>query len=75
MSQSRIDEIGPDRACAEWLMRNGALVKWKGQNAFLTSYDNLPRDDEAAEKPFYLHEIDASNSSIAHHGFAYFSEF
>uniref|UniRef100_A0A1B6DK72 Uncharacterized protein n=2 Tax=Clastoptera arizonana TaxID=38151 RepID=A0A1B6DK72_9HEMI len=72
VSQSRINEIGPDRACAEWLMRNGALIRWKGDTNFLTSYDNLPKDDEATGKKFHLQEVDATDSSIAHHGFAHF---
>lgn len=28
---NRIEEVGPDRAAAEWLLRCGAKVKWKGR--------------------------------------------
>lgn len=36
VDRSRIEEVGPDRACAEWLLRCGAGVKWdKGfRNSF-----------------------------------------
>ena len=27
----RIKDVGPDRACAEWLLRCGAGLKWKGK--------------------------------------------
>ncbi|XP_054273094.1 ATP synthase subunit s, mitochondrial isoform X2 [Macrosteles quadrilineatus] len=70
VSQSRIDQVGPDRACAEWLMRNGALVQWKGHSKFVPHYDSLPKDDDPGK--YYLQEVDATDSSISHHGFPYF---
>ena len=31
---ARIKDVGPDRACAEWLLRCGAVVKWKGKGKY-----------------------------------------
>uniref|UniRef100_A0A1B6EHG3 Uncharacterized protein n=1 Tax=Cuerna arida TaxID=1464854 RepID=A0A1B6EHG3_9HEMI len=70
VSKSRIDQVGPDRACAEWLMRNGAMVRWKGQNQFVNHYDKLPKDDDTGK--YRLQEVDATESSISHHGFPHF---
>lgn len=72
VSETRVKQIGPDRACAEWLLRNGAIIRWKGMNEFVTNYNNLPKDDEQPAKPYYLHEVDATQASISHHGFAHF---
>ena len=43
-------------------------------NEFVTNYDHLPKDDEKPAKPLYLHEVDATQASISHHGFAHFSK-
>ena len=34
-SAARIKDVGPDRACAEWLLRCGAVVKWHGKGNFI----------------------------------------
>uniref|UniRef100_A0A0A9ZJE5 ATP synthase subunit s, mitochondrial n=7 Tax=Lygus hesperus TaxID=30085 RepID=A0A0A9ZJE5_LYGHE len=70
VSPSRIKLVGPDRACAEWLMRNGAHIRWVGQEDFVTHYDNLPLDPED-ESVYHIEEIFAKDSSISHHGFPY----
>uniref|UniRef100_A0A069DPT9 Putative atp synthase subunit s mitochondrial n=1 Tax=Panstrongylus megistus TaxID=65343 RepID=A0A069DPT9_9HEMI len=72
VSNSRIEAVGPDRACAEWLMRNGAFIRWQGQPNFLSHYDNLPLD-ENDKAPYYIEEVDATDASISHHGFPHFS--
>ncbi|RZC38377.1 hypothetical protein BDFB_005510 [Asbolus verrucosus] len=59
--------VGPDRSCAEWLLRNGAFVKWRYEEEFVTDY-KLPSDDVK----LHIVEVDATESSIAHHGFAHF---
>ncbi|KAF6205759.1 hypothetical protein GE061_019932 [Apolygus lucorum] len=68
VSPGRIKLVGPDRACAEWLMRNGAHIRWVGQKDFVTHYDNLPLDPED-ESIYHIEEIFAKDSSISHHGF------
>ena len=35
VDKDRIDQVGPDRACAEWLLKNGAAVKWHKSDKFL----------------------------------------
>lgn len=72
VSNSRIEAVGPDRACAEWLMRNGAYVRWHGQPTFVKHYNNLPLD-EKDKTPYYIEEVDATDAAISHHGFPYFS--
>lgn len=73
MSRDRIKEVGPDRACAEWLLRNGAFVQWKGSSGFVTDYNNLPlKDNENSQ--FFIKAVDATDSSIMAMGFPHFSE-
>ncbi|PSN31948.1 ATP synthase subunit s [Blattella germanica] len=64
VDEDRIAAVGPDRACAEWLMRNGAFVKWKGAPEFLTDYNSLPPEG----MKYFIQEIDATESSIMHYG-------
>lgn len=70
VDDKRIAEVGPDRACAEWLMRNGAFVKWTNDSEFLKDYNLLPPEGYIR----YIKEIDATDSSIMHYGFEYFRE-
>ncbi|CAH1407203.1 unnamed protein product [Nezara viridula] len=71
VSASRIALVGPDRACAEWLMRNGAFVRWKDQPGFVTHYNFLPLDP-AEKHPYYIEEVSAVEASISYHGFDHF---
>lgn len=65
VDEERRKVCGPERTCAEWLLRNGAKLKWSGTTTFLKDYNQLPIE---AEKCCIM-EIDASNSSISHFGF------
>lgn len=68
----RIKLVGPDRACAEWLVRNGAAVQFHNQVNLVKNYDiivGFKNDD----RPI-LEVIDATGSAISHHGFANFSK-
>lgn len=60
--------FGPDRTCAEWLLRNGAAVKWVNSTEYSTDYNSLPPEGV----PLYIKEVDASDSSISHYGFSHF---
>lgn len=73
MSRERIEEVGPDRACAEWLLRNGAFVQWKGSTEYVTDYNNLPLEEKRDQ--FFIKAVDATDSSIMGIGFPYFSEY
>ncbi|PZC72722.1 hypothetical protein B5X24_HaOG210701 [Helicoverpa armigera] len=61
----RIKQFGPDRACAEWVLRNGGKVVWAGGKR-LADYNLLPPEKQHVPK---LVEIDGTDSSISHYGF------
>jgi hypothetical protein len=51
-------------------MRNGAFVKWINDHEFLKDYNALAAEGDVR----YIQKIDATDSSIMHYGFGYFSE-
>lgn len=65
----RIKEAGADRAAAEWLLRNGASVKWRGRDYFVTDYNDL-----AGGREKKIQEIVCVESSISHLGFPYLKD-
>ena len=67
---SRIKEVGPDRACAEWLLKNGAALKWATSDKFLKDYNSLPLSGFRRLK---VQEVDATNAAIMEIGFPYFN--
>lgn len=74
MDDDRIKEVGPNMACAEWLMKNGAQVRWKGCKEFVSHYDSLPSLSSGSLKQFQIQEVYAGKeASISHIGFRYFS--
>lgn len=71
MDVDRIKEIGPNMACAEWLMKNGARLRWKGYKEFVNHYDCLPTI--SCGRQFQIEEVYAGKeSSISHIGFRFF---
>lgn len=68
IDEDRIKEVGPDRACAEWLLRNGAFVKWKDISEVLTDYNALPKDGQQ----YYIEGVNANNAGICDIGFEHF---
>lgn len=69
VDESRIKEVGPDRACAEWLLRCGAFVKWQNKDGWTKDYNTLPVSGGRALK---IEEVDATDSAIMHIGFPHF---
>ncbi|ODN05714.1 ATP synthase subunit s, mitochondrial [Orchesella cincta] len=70
VDESRIKEVGPDRACAEWLLRCGAGVRWdKGPDEWLRDYNSLPAGNYRGLR---IVEIDATDSAVMHIGFTHF---
>lgn len=65
VDDERVKQVGPDRTCAEWILRNGGKVKWVDGVEYEVDYNNLPKE----EIPVRLQEIDASGSSIMTNGF------
>ncbi|CAI6365752.1 unnamed protein product [Macrosiphum euphorbiae] len=69
----RIKEIGPNLACAEWLMKNGAQVRWKGCKEFVSHYNCLPNITSCNLGQFLIEQVYAGKeASISHIGFDYF---
>ncbi|KAK0088697.1 hypothetical protein PV325_010965 [Microctonus aethiopoides] len=76
VSESRIKEVGADIACAEWLIRNGAAVKWGNLNNYLNNYDTLAAIIENQKtnenSKLFIHGVDATDSAISYEGFQHF---
>ncbi|KAF7415077.1 hypothetical protein HZH68_003566 [Vespula germanica] len=68
VDKKRIEEVGPDQACAEWLLRNGAYVKWKNSSEYLKDYNILIKQTGTN----YIQSIEAENAGITYVGFPYF---
>jgi len=66
---SRIDAVGPDRACAEWLLRCGAHFRWRSQPSWQTDYNAL---GPGGGKKQFIEEINADDAGIMHIGFHHF---
>ncbi|CAD5111026.1 DgyrCDS378 [Dimorphilus gyrociliatus] len=64
-NMDRIEQVGPDRACAEWLLRCGAKVKWTNNTSWLEDYNQLP----SISIKNLLFEVEAIDSSIMDVGF------
>lgn len=62
----RIEEAGADRAAAEWLLRNGVAVKWRGRDYYVTNYNEL-----AGGREKKIQEIIGEDCCISHVGFPY----
>jgi len=63
---SRIEAVGAERAAAEWLLRCGASVRWRGHETPLTDYNSLPA---GGFRELNIEEIDATGSCIMSVGF------
>lgn len=64
---SRIKKHGPDRVCAEWLLRNGGCVKFVGQTSLFCDYNSLPSDTLKFTRQ--IKEIFANEAGINSNGF------
>ncbi|XP_071445324.1 ATP synthase subunit s, mitochondrial [Hetaerina americana] len=64
----RIKEVGADRACAEWLLRCGASVKYKNSTKYVNDYNSLPPERSS----FAIQEVDATDSAVMNEGFPHF---
>lgn len=68
VDQDRLTIVGPDRLCAEWVLKNGGSIKFEGRSS-ITDYNSL--GPEGRKSPF-LEEIDGTGSSIMAIGFEHF---
>lgn len=61
----RLKLVGPNRTCAEWVLKNGGAVRFQNNPSVLFSnYNSLPGDMKLP-----IIEIDGTNSSIMDIGF------
>lgn len=68
VNEERLKKFGPDRTCAEWILRNGGSVKWAQSSKVLSNYNELPSEGTK----LILEEVDASKTSIMQNGFVHF---
>lgn len=62
----RLKEVGPDRMCAEWVLKNGGAVRFQDQPQILhKDYNTLP----PANMKIRISEIDATKATIMSIGF------
>ncbi|XP_043236381.1 ATP synthase subunit s, mitochondrial-like isoform X2 [Amphibalanus amphitrite] len=66
----RINDVGPDRACAEWLLRCGAHFRWRSQPDWQKDYNTL--SPITGRKKQYIEEINADNAALMDIGFHHF---
>ncbi|KAE9547970.1 hypothetical protein FO519_008822 [Halicephalobus sp. NKZ332] len=77
VDKSRVKEVGPDRAAAEWIVRNGGKVKFDKLNDVFTDYNVLIKataelDPRLPAHQVHLVEIDATDSSVSGFGCMHF---
>jgi H+-transporting ATP synthase F0 complex subunit s len=63
-----VKEVGADRAAAEWLLKNGAVVRWQGGNV-VADYNAI-----AVSGGKYIEAIDCTDSSVSNAGFKHLSK-
>lgn len=63
----RLKVVGPDRLCAEWVLKNGGCVKFQNQK-WTTDYNALPAENYR----YLIDEVDATKSTIMAIGFDHF---
>lgn len=66
VDRDRLRTVGPDRLCAEWMLKNGGAVRLDTQPQFIVDYNALPDEDEYAVR---VHQLDATGSSVTAQGF------
>ena len=74
---SRVKEIGPDRAAAEWIVRCGGTIKFDNLRTPFDDFNALIRataelDPRIPKEQVHLIEIDARDSSVSGFGCYHF---
>ncbi|GAB1602595.1 ATP synthase subunit s, mitochondrial-like isoform X1 [Argonauta hians] len=62
----RVKTVGPDRACAEWILRSGGRIHWQGFSHVEKDYNSLPRSHFTKYK---VETIDATDTAVMNIGF------
>ena len=71
VDEKRIQEVGANRACAEWLLKCGAQFRWNNSAKFVTNFNLLA--NSSVDRSRVLEEIDADEARIMDIGFPHFS--
>lgn len=72
MDDDRIKQVGPDKACAEWLVKCGAGVRFHGQQRVISDYNLLGPSSSKTSK---LADVIADEATIMSIGFTHLSKF
>lgn len=65
----RIEEIGPDRGAAEWIVRNGGKIRFGSSQSWIKSYASLPAGSR--QTGHKLLSIDGQGLSLSNNGLAH----
>jgi H+-transporting ATP synthase F0 complex subunit s len=65
VDHSRVADVGPDRAAAEWILRLGGSVKFGSFESWTTDYNRMPAEPRETTR---LEAINASGISITNNG-------
>ena len=68
----RVEEVGPNRAAAEWLLRCGAQIKFTNWGDYVKDYNRIP---PGGIETYKIEEIRAENACIMARGFEYLRKF
>ncbi|XP_005096709.1 ATP synthase subunit s, mitochondrial [Aplysia californica] len=71
VDEERVRLAGPDRACAEWVLRNGGTIKWTTSTKYLKNYNLLPSIDFESYK---IEEIDLTATNVIGLGFEHLKD-
>jgi len=66
--RKRVQELGPDRACADWIIRCGGSVRFKNWGSFVSKRNQLPIGTPGH---FRIEEIRVVQTCLTSEGFAY----
>lgn len=66
VDEERVKLAGPDRAAAEWILRNEGAIRWKNAEKPLKNYNFLPSTDFENYK---IEDIDLTATSVIGLGF------
>lgn len=72
LDPDRIKLVGPDKACAEWLVKCGAAVGFHAHNKLVDDYTRLGL---FTGRNLKLKEVYAEEATIMNIGFAHFGKF
>lgn len=67
VDMDRLQTVGPDRLCSEWMLKNGGAVRFTG-NTMVKDYNILPPQNQREQ----IQEVDATESTIMAIGFEHF---